>query len=145
MISKIRTLYRSTYLDNQMNQVTLIFLWFLRDVHLLLQKRHQLTTDVHNELTTPINPGSVSVCLTVTWITGLGRLRASIVMATLSGTVLLFLLDRETRERGEIKWCKEKREMERWGVYESPYINKHFTTPNFWGNHPTSIPILICY
>ena len=42
-------------------------------------------------LTTPINPVSVSVCFTVTWMTGLGLFRVNIVMATLSGAVLLFL------------------------------------------------------
>lgn len=64
-------------------------------------------------LTTPISPGSVSVCFTVTWITELGRFRASIIMATLSGTVLLFLLGREASDKeykvnyGSGRPCKE--------------------------------------
>jgi len=42
-------------------------------------------------LLTPISPGSVSVCFTVTCITGLGLFLVNTDVATLSGTVLLFL------------------------------------------------------
>lgn len=73
-------------------------------------------------LTTPISPGSVSVCFTVTWITELGRFRASIIMATLSGTVLLFLLD-SRGDRQEInKACYETG---RWEGFTSAYPSMH--------------------
>lgn len=51
----------------------------------------KLEGSYNGTLTTPINPGSVSVCFTVTWMTGFGLFLVNIVMATLSGTVLLFL------------------------------------------------------
>ena len=57
----------------------------------VLHKSILTNQSVNNPLTTPISPWSVSVCLTVTWITGLGLFPTNKVMATLSGTVLLFL------------------------------------------------------
>ena len=96
-------------------------------------------------LTTPISPGSVSVCFTVTWITGLGRFRASIIMATLSGTVLLFLLDEKTREeKFNDKETGRQRERERDGEIMEAYTSLRITI-TFRGNHPTFMPSLTCF
>lgn len=64
-----------------------------------------LLTSVCGRPLTPINPGSVSVCFTVTWITGLGMFLVNTVMATQSGTVLLFLCGKKkTRFIPLVKW-----------------------------------------
>lgn len=96
-------------------------------------------------LTTPISPGSVSVCFTVTWITGLGRFRASIIMATLSGTVLLFLLDKETREE---KFNDKETGRQRGRESDGEIMEAHTSlriTITFRGNHPTFMPSLTCF
>lgn len=101
------------------HRLHLIWFWTLlyrrQFKNTLLKLGHSITVwIVHTcwqmPLTTPISPESVSVCFTVTWITGLGRFRANIVMATLSGTVLLFLF-RHRWETGE-KVSDEVRETE---------------------------------